>query len=117
MKTTSLVVFELCDILIIRMFYIRENLKKVKTCKGGKNVVPLKNNINWDSICCFSETKPHHEVASKLGKCQSLLGKKQNKKEFIFIKSLAIKFWCFRIVSQLRSHALSEINENFVMTR
>ena len=59
------------------MFHIRENPKKKKKnktehAKGTKNVVPLKSSISWDSICCFSETKPYDEVLFELGKSQSL---------------------------------------------
>ena len=83
---------ELCDILIISMFHIWEK-KKIRTCKAIENVVPLKSNNNRDSTCYFFETKPHHEVVSGFGKCQSYLETEQNKKEFIVLKWLNVKFW------------------------
>ena len=39
MKTTSLVVFELCDILILTMFHALEKLEKIKTFKGDKKML------------------------------------------------------------------------------
>ena len=57
------------------MFYIWENLeKKSINTNGIENVVPLKSNINRDSIYYFSKTKTNHEVVYRLRKSQSLFG-------------------------------------------
>ena len=54
--------------------YYRKARKKSKLAKRTENIVPLRRNINFDSIDSFSETKGNPEVVFGLKKCLSLLG-------------------------------------------
>ena len=76
--STCWVIFESCGILIISVFIFQKRYKKSKHAYETKNVIPLRSNINWDSIHCFSETKKkkNPEMVSRFEKCLSLFGNK-----------------------------------------
>ena len=76
--------FNLYGILIISIFLIWEKLeKKSKHAKETENVVPMRCNINWDFIDCFSETERNPKVVSGFGNCMYLLGNR-TKQEIVY---------------------------------
>ena len=57
--------------------YFKKGIKKKsKHAYETENVIPLRSNINWDSIDCFFETKENPEMVSRFEKCLSLFGNK-----------------------------------------
>ena len=65
--------------------YLR-NTRNIKTSKGDKNVIPLRKNINWDSIDSFLETEQNFVVVCSFEKFYPYLEIERNKKEFFIVK-------------------------------